>query len=231
MLSSIPSNQPYANERDYILEIQGHRPWVADGVTTTRPVRGRSLNDKTGMDTTRHRGVAGFPRSTYPCRCQHRRRRPIYSFGDILGNIHAGVVAHIGHDTSGRHPADGGRIAGWAGCSICRRKVDTKYSFHPGSRSKVYYRLRVLIRQGDVLLWLTAFDKIAADILGTPASEYDSLDVSGRRKLVDSVVGLHFFINVKTVKSVFTNFYFAKINPARTKFFDAVLDSIKPTVR
>ena len=26
MLSSIPSNQPYANEHDYILEIQGHRP-------------------------------------------------------------------------------------------------------------------------------------------------------------------------------------------------------------
>ena len=85
---------------------------MADGVTTTRPVRGRSLNDNTGMDTTRHRGVAGFPRSN--CRCQHRRRRSIYSFGDILGNIHAGVVAHIGHDNSGRHPADGGRIAGWA---------------------------------------------------------------------------------------------------------------------
>ena len=45
---------------------------MADGVTTTRPVRGRSLNDNTGMDTTRHRGVAGFPRSN--CRCQHRRR-------------------------------------------------------------------------------------------------------------------------------------------------------------
>ena len=114
MLSSIPSNQPYANEHDYILEIQGHRTWVADGVTTTRPVRGRSLNDNTRMDTTRHRGVAGFPRSTYPCPCKHRRRRPIYSVGDILGNIHAGVVANSGHDTSGRHPADGGHIAGWA---------------------------------------------------------------------------------------------------------------------
>ena len=38
------------------------------------------------------------------------------------------------------------------GCVQCRRKVDTKCSLHPDSGSKVYYRLRVLIRQGDVLL-------------------------------------------------------------------------------
>ena len=81
-----------------------------------------------------------------------------------------------------------------------------------------------------MLLWLTAFDEIAAIIVGTPASEYGSLDVLGRRKLVDSVVGLHFLVNVKTVKSGFTNFAFAKINPARSKFPEAVLDSIKPTV-
>ena len=117
------------------------------------------------------------------------------------------------------------------GCVQCRRKVDAKCSLHPDSGSKVYYRLRVLIRQGDVLLWLTAFDEIPVIIVGTPASEYGSLDVLGRMKLVDSVVGLHFLVNVvKTVKSGFTNLAFAKINPARTKFPDAVLDSIKPTV-
>ena len=118
----------------------------------------------------------------------------------------------------------------YRGCVQCRRKVDTKCSLHPDSDPKVYYRLLVLIRQGDVLLWLTAFDEIAAIIACTPASEYGSIDVSGRRKLVDSVVGLHFLVNVKTVKSRFTNFAFAKINPARTEFPDAVLDSIKPTV-
>ena len=89
----------------------------------------------------------------------------------------------------------------YRGCVQCRRKIDTKCSLHPDSGSKVYYRLRVLIRQGDVLLWLTAFDEIAAIIVGTPASEYGSLDVLGRRKLIDSVVGLHFLVNVKTVKS------------------------------
>ena len=112
------------------------------------------------------------------------------------------------------------------GCAQCRRKVDTKCSLHPDRGSKVYYRLRVLIRKGDVLLWLTAFDEIAAIIVGTPASEYGSLDVLGRRKLVDSVVGLHFLVNVvKTVKSGFTNFVFAKINPARTSFL--MLSSIR----
>ena len=34
----------------------------------------------------------------------------------------------------------------YRGCVECRRKVDTKCSFHPSSESKVYYRLRVLIR-------------------------------------------------------------------------------------
>ena len=121
---------------------------------------------------------------------------------------------------------------GWyRGCDECRRKVDKQCSFHPSSRSKVYYRLRVLIRQGDVLLWLTAFDEIAATILGTPASEYGSLDVSGRRKLVGSVEGLKFLVNIKTVTNGFTIFAFAKINPTRTNFPDAILDSIKPTVR
>ena len=120
---------------------------------------------------------------------------------------------------------------GYRGCVQCQRKVDTKCSLHLDSDSKVYYRLRVLIRQGDVLLWLTAFDEIAAIIVGTPASEYGFLGVSGRRKLVDNFVGLHFLVNVvKTVKSGFTNFAFAKINPARNKFPDAVLDSIKLTV-
>ena len=38
----------------------------------------------------------------------------------------------------------------YRGCSICRRNVDTKCSFHQGSQSKVYYRLRVVIKQCDV---------------------------------------------------------------------------------
>ena len=120
----------------------------------------------------------------------------------------------------------------YQGCSTCRRKVDKKCSFHPESQSKVYYRLRVLIRQGDVLLWLTAFDEMAATIVGKSASVYGSLDASDRRKLVDGVVGLRFLVNiVKTEHRGFTNFTFAKIHPALTKFPNAIIDSIKPTVR
>ena len=116
-------------------------------------------------------------------------------------------------------------------CSICRRKVDTKCPFHPGSQSKVHYRLRVFVKQSDVQLWLTAFDGIAVDILGTPASEYDSLDESGRIKLVDSVVGLKLLVTVvKTVKNGFKNVVFAKIDPTRTDFSETIIDSTKPTV-
>ena len=113
MLSLTPSNQPYTNEHDSVLEIRGHRPWMADGITTIRPVRGRGLNNN-GMDTTRHRGFASFPRSTCPCLCKRRRQHPIHSVGDIHGNVHTGVVADIDHDTSGRHPAHIDRIAGRA---------------------------------------------------------------------------------------------------------------------
>ena len=62
-------------------------------------------------------------------------------------------------------------------------------------------------------------DEIAVTFVGTPASEYGYLLVLGRRKLVDSVVGLHLLVNDgKTVKSGFTYFAFANINPSRTKF-------------
>ena len=119
------------------------------------------------------------------------------------------------------------RVACHNGCSTCRRKVDRTCSFHPASPSKSYYRMRVLIKQGDVQLWLTAFDEIAVDILCTSASKFDSLDESGRIKLVDSVVGLKLLVNiVKSVKNGYVNFDFAKINPARTQFPDAVIDSI-----
>ena len=106
-----------------------------------------------------------------------------------------------------------------------------KCSFHPGSQSKVYYRLHVLVKQSDVQLWITAFDEIAVVILGTTASQYHSLDESGRMTLVDSVVGLKLLVNVvKTVKNGFTKFVFAKIYPARTNFPETIIDSIKPTV-
>ena len=63
-----------------------------------------------------------------------------------------------------------------------------------------HYHMRVLIKHGDVQLWLTSFDEIAVDILGTSASKFDSLDESARIKLVDSVVGLKLLVNI--VKSV-----------------------------
>ena len=123
------------------------------------------------------------------------------------------------------------RAACYNGWSTCMRKVDRTCSFHPASPSKAYYRMRVLIKQGDIQLWLTAFDEIAVDILGIPASKFDSLDESGRIKLVDSVVGLKLLVNiVKSVKNGYVNFVFAKIYAARTNFPETIIDSTKPAV-
>ena len=91
--------------------------------------------------------------------------------------------------------------------------------------------MRVLVKQSDVQLWLTAVDEIAVGILGIPASKFDSLDESARIKLVDSVVGLKLLVNiVKSVKKGYVNFAFAKIYAARTNFPETIIDSTKPAV-
>ena len=54
------------------------------------------------------------------------------------------------------------REAFYKGCSICSRKIANKCPRHPSSSSKAYYRMRVLLNQDDVELWVTAFDETAA---------------------------------------------------------------------
>ena len=73
MLSSIRSNQPYANEPVYILEPQWPRCWMADDITTARIVRGRCW-DKSRVDSTtaHHHRFTGIAWSTNPCRWRHR---------------------------------------------------------------------------------------------------------------------------------------------------------------
>ena len=64
------------------------------------------------------------------------------------------TLAEVGTELSGIYIlTDPVRLEGvywrnpiYRGCSICRRKVDTKCSFHPGNQSKVYYRLRDLVK-------------------------------------------------------------------------------------
>ena len=46
--------------------------------------------------------------------------------------------------------------------SICSCKIANKCPRHPSSSSKAYYRMRVLLNQDDVELWVTAFDETAA---------------------------------------------------------------------
>ena len=54
------------------------------------------------------------------------------------------------------------REAFYKGCSICSRKIANKCPRHPSSSSKAYYRMRVLLNQDDVELWVRAFDETAA---------------------------------------------------------------------
>ena len=121
------------------------------------------------------------------------------------------------------------RAAFYKRCSTCSRKVANKCPLHPSSPSKAYYRMRVLINQDDVQLWVTAFDETAAAILGTPASQFECLDESRRMYLADCVLGSQLLVNVvNSLENGYVNFVLAKIYPVRTNFPDAIIDSTKP---
>ena len=59
----------------------------------------------------------------------------------------------------------------WRSCCYkgllqCSRKVDNPCSCHPDTPSKDLYRLRVLLKQDNAELWVTAFSDIAVTIMG-----------------------------------------------------------------
>ena len=122
------------------------------------------------------------------------------------------------------------REAFYKGCSICSRKITDKCPHHPSSSSKTYYRMRVLLKQDGVELWVTAFDETAAVILGTSASKFECLDEAGRMYLADCVLGSQLLVDVvKSVGNGYVNLVLAKIYPVRTNFSEAIIDSTKPT--
>ena len=106
MLSSILSNQPYANEPVYILEPQWHRSWMADDITAARAVRGRSWDIHHSATTHHHHRITGIAWSADPCRWRHRldfdigshvtrRRWPVVRWLRRLRGIDQS--SHVGH--------------------------------------------------------------------------------------------------------------------------------------
>ena len=119
------------------------------------------------------------------------------------------------------------RDAIYNGCSLCSRKVNKQCSLRPDTPTKAFYRLRVLLKQYNAELWVTAFSDIAVSIMGMSADQFNSLNKSGQMKAVDSVVGLKFLVDiVKSVRNGYTNYVINQIFPARTTFSEDIIDQL-----
>ena len=53
---------------------------------------------------------------------------------------------------------------------------------HPKKETEEIYRLRVLLRQGDLNMWVTAFDEVAEEIVGITVKKFSAFDDDGRKK-------------------------------------------------
>ena len=106
-------------------------------------------------------------------------------------------------------------------CVECGRKglrdAEGKYSCvdHPEAETKPTYRLRVLLRRGDLNMWVTAFDKVAESILGVSVNKFNALDDDGRKRVAWGVIGINCYMTVKKTQGTYTNYTIESIERAR----------------
>ena len=91
-------------------------------------------------------------------------------------------------------------------CVECGKKglknAEGKYRCveHPEAETKQTNCLRVLIRQGDLNMWVTAFDKVAESILGVSVKKFSALDDDGRKRVAWGVSGMNCYMTVEKTK-------------------------------
>ena len=54
---------------------------------------------------------------------------------------------------------------------------------HPVAKTKEIYRLRILLRQDDLNMWVNAFADVAELIMGVSVEEFNAFDDEGRKKI------------------------------------------------
>ena len=97
-------------------------------------------------------------------------------------------------------------------CVTCGKKgiqnTEVKYGCieHPEARMNQTYRLRVLIGQGDLNMWVTAFDQVAVSILGVSVERFNALNDDGRKRVAWGVSGMKCNITIeKNQQNIYTN--------------------------
>ena len=77
----------------------------------------------------------------------------------------------------------------------CVKETPKKYSKygcaqHPTAKTKEIYCLRILLRQDDLNMWVTAFAVVAELITGVSVEEFHAFDDAGRKRIAWGVRGM-----------------------------------------
>ena len=113
------------------------------------------------------------------------------------------------------------------GAGLVLVKFTSSVLFIQTHRQKLFYRLRVLLKQDNAELWVTAFSDIAETIMGMSTDQFNALDKRGQMKAVDRVVGLKLLVDIgKCMRNGYTNYVLNQIFPARTTFSDDIIDQV-----
>ena len=96
-------------------------------------------------------------------------------------------------------------------CVDCWKKgvqnIEGKYCCvdHPEAETEEIYRLRVLLRQGDLNMWVTAFDEVAEAIMGVTVKKFSAFDDDGRKRVAGGVSGMKCYMTIEKTHGVYTN--------------------------
>ena len=94
-------------------------------------------------------------------------------------------------------------------CVDCLKKgvqnTEGKYCCvqHPEAETEEIYRLRVLLSQGDLTMWVTAFDEVAEEIVGITVKKFSAFDDDGRKRFVREVSGMKCYMTIEKTQGVY----------------------------
>ena len=84
----------------------------------------------------------------------------------------------------------------------------------PEAETEEIDRLRVLLRQGDLNMWVTAFDEVAEAILGITVKKFSALDDDGRKRVAGGVSWMNCYMTIEKTQGVYTNYTVESMEPA-----------------
>ena len=78
---------------------------------------------------------------------------------------------------------------------------------HPAAKTEEIYRLRILLRQDYLNMWVNAFADVAELLVGVSVEEFGAFDDAGRKRIAWGIRGMKCNMTIgKTVGEMYTNY-------------------------